>query len=55
MTKHRKRVVDAIYNHSSIVLALKRQINTLKQENTRLNKENMALKAVGEEKRAYLT
>ena len=54
-SKHRERVANSTYNHNRIVLALKRQINTLKQENTRLNRENKALKAVDDEKSAYLT
>ena len=54
-SKHRKRVINATYNHSSIVLSLKRQINTLKEENTRLYRDNKAHKAVDEEKTADLT
>ena len=30
VSKHRKRIADATYRHSSIVLALKSQIDTLK-------------------------
>ena len=54
MSKHRERVADATKRHSTIVEALKRQINTLKQENTRLNRENKDFKTVDEEKSADL-
>ena len=53
--KHRRHIINATYNHSSIVQSLNRQIDTLKQENTRLNRENKSLKAVDEEKSAYIT
>ena len=50
----RVRVANATYNHCRIVLALKRQLNTLKQRRTRLNRKIKARKDAIEEKRAYL-
>ena len=55
MSKHRERVANATRRHDRIVLALKCQINTLKQKDAKNSKEIKTLKADNEELRAENT
>ena len=46
--KHRRHIINATYNHSSIVQSLNRRLDAARQETARVNKELKALKAADE-------